>query len=279
MATTASWQRVEDLAAAVRQRTSLVPRFAVLLGTGLGALAERLEDAVRIPYGELPGMPVSTAEGHAGELLLGFLGGAPALAFSGRLHCYEGYDVGEVVVPVRLARCLGAGALVMGSAVGGLDPRHAVGDLVVVDDHLNLMGVNPLVGPNDDGYGPRWPDMCAPYDPVLIAAAETAALARGHLLRRATYAAVLGPNLETRAEYRMLRTIGADVVGMSTVPETIAAVHCGLRVLALAVVTDRCLADALEPADVTSIIAAAQGAEPALTDLVLDLVPALGSAE
>jgi purine-nucleoside phosphorylase len=156
----------------------------------------------------------------------------------------------------------------MGSAVGGLNPLYQVGDLCVLDDHINLMGVNPLVGPNDESVGPRWPDMCAPYDRRLMAMAKSVALAQQTQLHQAVYVGVLGPNLETRAEYRMLRGLGGDVVGMSTVPEAIAAAHCGLRTLAFAIVTDRCLADALEPADITRIIRAAQGAEPVLTSLI-----------
>jgi purine-nucleoside phosphorylase len=176
-------------------------------------------------------------------------------------------------MPVGLAKYLGAKTLIMGSAVGGLNPNFAVGDLVVLDDHLNLMGINPLVGPNDDRVGPRWPDMIHTYCPDLLATAEAQAVDLKLKLHRAVYAGVLGPNLETRAEYRWLRSCGADVVGMSTVPEAIAAVHCGLSTLAFAIVTDRCLADALEPADVSKIIAAAKGAEPKLTQLVSAVLP------
>ncbi len=268
----------EELAALtdqVRAHCPLKPAVAILLGTGLGALAKRIDPVARIPYHELTGMPRSTAASHEGELVLGHLHGVPVAAFSGRLHCYEGYSPAQVVLPVRLARCLGATTLIMGSAVGGLDPRLQIGDLVVLEDHLNLMGVSPLVGANDDRVGPRWPDMYHTYPAELLALAERTALAAGIPLRRAIYAGVLGPNLETRAEYRMLRTLGADVVGMSTVPEAIAAVHCGLRTLAFAIVTDRCLPDALEPADVQKIIAAANGAEPVLSRLIDALLPHL----
>jgi purine-nucleoside phosphorylase len=270
------YDRLTDLAAQVRRRSALVPRIAILLGTGLGAVAERIVAEARIPFGELDGMPRATAESHKGEVVLGRLGQVPVVAFSGRLHCYEGHAPAEVVVPVRLAKLLGAEILVMGSAVGGLDPRQRVGDLVVLEDHLNLMGVNPLVGANDERIGPRWPDMIEPYDRRLRALAQEVALARGERLLEGVYAGVLGPNLETRAEYRWLRSCGADVVGMSTVPEAIAAVHCGLRTLAFAIVTDRCLADALEPVDIARIIAAANGAEPRLSALicgVLDRLP------
>jgi purine-nucleoside phosphorylase len=269
---------VRDLTAmtvAIRAHTALVPAAAILLGTGLGALGEAITSEVRLPFSAIPGMPLPTAASHQGEMVIGHLAGVPVVSFSGRLHCYEGYAPADVVVPVRLARRLGAPVLIMGSAVGGLDPDLVTGDLAVITDHLNLMGVNPLVGPNDDAIGPRWPDMSAPYDLRLVELAGAAALARGISLHRCVYAGVLGPNLETRAEYRMLRTLGADIVGMSTVPEAIAAAHCGLRTLAFAVVTDRCLPDCLAPADIASIIAVANAAEPVLTGLVADLLPRL----
>ncbi len=261
------------LAVQVRAHTRLKPRVAILLGTGLGGVAARIKATARIPYHDIVGMPVSTAEGHQGEMVFGELAGVPVVAFSGRLHCYEGYRPQEVVLPVQLARLLGAKVLIMGSAVGGLNPHYQVGDLCVLDDHINLMGVNPLVGPNDERIGGRWPDMFDTYDRKLIALAGEAALAQRQHLHRAVYVGVLGPNLETRAEYRMLRTLGGDVVGMSTVPEAVAAVHCGLRTLAFAIVTDRCLPDALEPANVQKIILAAKGAEPLLTKLITAVLP------
>ena len=267
--------QLAGLVTQVRAHSALVPEVAILLGTGLGGVASRIEAVARIPYHDLVGMPHATAESHQGEVVLGRLAGRSVVAFSGRLHCYEGHAAAEVVVPVRLAKLLGATALIMGSAVGGLDPEYQVGDLCVLEDHLNLMGVNPLVGPNDDTLGPRWPDMEEPYDGRLIALAQEVALGQALRLHQAVYAGVLGPNLETRAEYRMLRTLGADVVGMSTVPEAIAAVHCGLRTLAFAIVTDRCLPDALAKADIRAIIAAANGAEPKLTALISGILPRL----
>jgi purine-nucleoside phosphorylase len=261
----------------VRARCQLRPQVVLLLGTGLGGLAGRVEAQARIPYAEIEGMAVSTVESHAGELVLGHLAGVPVAAFSGRLHCYEGHSAAEVVLPVRLGRRLGAKALLMGSAVGGMNPQYAVGDLTVLGDHINLMGVNPLVGHNDPAVGPRWPDMCDVYDARLRRLAHEVALEVGVRLHEAVYAGVLGPNLETRAEYRWLRGCGADVVGMSTVPEAIAATHCGLRTLAFAIVTDRCLADALEPADVQKIISAANAAEPVLAGLVTALLPRLAA--
>ena len=260
------------LADAVRARSDRRPRVAVLLGTGLGGVASAIEEAVSIPFNELPGMPRSTAAHHAGEVVLGRLAGVDVIAFSGRLHCYEGYSAAEVVVPIRLARQLGADILMMGSAVGGLDPAYALSDIVVLEDHINLMGVNPLVGPNDDAIGPRWPDMIEPYDRQLIKRAKALAIAAGWSLHQGVYVGVLGPNLETRAEYRMLRSFGADLVGMSTVPETIAAVHAGMRVAAFGIVTDLCLPDALEPVDIQRIVGAANAAEPVLSRLIRDLI-------
>lgn len=267
--------QLDALCAAIRVRSHLTPKVAILLGTGLGGLAERITADARIQFAAIDGMPSASVEGHKGEFVLGHLAGVPVVACSGRLHCYEGHSAADVVLPVRIMRKLGASVLVMGSAVGGLDPRHHVGDLVVLHDHLNLMGVNPLVGPNDERIGPRWPDMIEPYDQELRRLAIAEALTQHVALHEAVYAAVLGPNLETRAEYRMLRMLGADVVGMSTVPEAIAAVHCGLRTLALGIITDRCLPDALAPADVPAIIAAAQDAEPVLTQIITALLPRL----
>ncbi|MFW5830443.1 MAG: purine-nucleoside phosphorylase, partial [Planctomycetota bacterium] len=205
--TRAELQRIVD---AVRARCGLQPRIAILLGTGLGGLAERLEAEVRLPYAEI-GMPRTSVESHAGELILGRLGGQAVVAFSGRLHLYEGHDAAAVVVPVRVARLLGAEVLMMGSAVGGMHPQHELGDLVLIDDHINLMDANPLIGPNDDAIGPRWPDMIEPYDRDLQDLAMRTALERGIRLQKGVYVGVSGPNLETRAEYRMLRMLGADV--------------------------------------------------------------------
>ncbi len=270
--------RLERMAETVRRLCPLRPRVAILLGTGLGGLAGRITAVRKLSYAEIPGMAQATAVSHAGELVLGELAGVSVAAFSGRLHCYEGHSPQDVVLPVRLAKALGCEALIMGSAVGGLNPQYAVGDLGVLEDHLNLMGVNPLVGANDEKVGPRWPDMFDTYDAKLRSLAGAVALERGVQLHRVVYAGVLGPCLETRAEYRWLRSTGADVVGMSTVPEAIAAVHCGLRTLAFVIVTDRCLADALEPCDVQRIIAAANAAEPVLAGLITALIPRLDQA-
>jgi purine-nucleoside phosphorylase len=268
-------ERIAAAVAAVRERSGLAPEVALILGTGLGALAERIEVECAIPYAELPHFPLSTVETHSGRLLLGTLAGRPVVAMQGRFHLYEGYTAQEAAFPVRVMRALGAGTLVVSNACGGMHPYWDAGDLVLIADHINLLGGNPLVGPNDDAVGPRFPDMSDPYDAELQRLAVEVALARGITLRRGVYVAVPGPNLETRAEYRMLRTIGADVVGMSTVPEVIVAVHAGMRVMGVSIITDRCLPDALEPVDIRQIIATANAAEPHLTALIEGVVARL----
>jgi purine-nucleoside phosphorylase len=269
------FERIENAAQAVRRRSALRPAAAVILGTGLGGLVREIEVEAEIAYGDIPGFPLSTVESHAGRLLLGRLGGRPVVAMQGRFHRYEGYDLQQVTFPVRVLRALGAETLVVSNACGGMHPLWAPGDLVLLSDHINLLGDNPLVGPNDDRLGPRFPDMSAPYDPALRELARRTAAELGIVLREGVYVAVAGPNLETRAEYRMLRTLGADVVGMSTVPEVIVAMHQGMRVVGLSIITDQCLPDALEPADIGRIIATAARAEPDLTRLVTALVERL----
>ncbi len=268
-----------EAAYAVRSRAELPdgwsPRVALILGTGLGKVADAVDAYVSVPYEDLPHFPLSTVESHTGRLLLGTLEGTPVVAMQGRFHLYEGYTAAEVTFPVRVMHQLGARVLVLSGACGGMNPLWEPGDLVVLDDHINLLGDNPLVGPNLDSLGPRFPDMSQPYDPELQQLALDAGFRLGRSLRRGVYAAVIGPNLETRAEYRMLRTAGADVVGMSTVPEVIVARHMDMRVLAISIVTDACLPDALEPADVPAIIATAAAAEPDLTAIVSDVVARL----
>jgi purine-nucleoside phosphorylase len=269
------FSRIEAAAGVVRKRTSLKPGVGIILGTGLGGLAEEIDIAASIPYEEIPGFPLSTVETHAGRLLLGRLGKRPVVAMQGRFHRYEGYGLADVTFPVRVLRALGASTLVVSNACGGMNPLWGPGDLVLLSDHINLLGDNPLVGSNDERLGPRFPDMSAPYDPELRALARTVALELGIVLREGVYVAVPGPSLETRAEYRMLRTMGADVVGMSTVPEVIVAVHAGMRALGISIITDQCLPDALEPADIGRIIATASQAEPSLTRLIRGLVERL----
>jgi purine-nucleoside phosphorylase len=268
-------ERVERAADVVRARWGAAPAAAIILGTGLGRLAAQMAVEVAIEYADIPGFPLSTVETHAGRLLCGTLAGRPVLAMQGRFHRYEGYSLQQVTFPVRVLRALGAETLVVSNACGGMHPLWAPGDLMLIADHINLLGDNPLVGPNDPALGPRFPDMSEPYDGALRALARDVAAARGIPLREGVYVAVAGPNLETRAEYRMLRQLGADVVGMSTVPEVIVAVHGGMRVLGVSIITDQCLPDALEPASLEKIIAVAGEAEPRLAALVTGVVERL----
>ncbi|HOJ68381.1 MAG TPA: purine-nucleoside phosphorylase [Candidatus Hydrogenedentes bacterium] len=265
---TLSRDQIDAAVSAIRARSAASPEYAIILGTGLGTLADRIDADTRISYADLPHFPRSTVEGHAGELILGRLAGRPVVALSGRFHRYEGYTLQQVTFPVRVARALGAHTLIVSNAAGGMNPHFRAGDLMVITDHINLMGDNPLIGPNDDTLGPRFPDMCEPYSNALVDLAEQAALELGIPLRRGVYVALTGPCLETRAEYRFLRLIGADAVGMSTVPEVIVAVHAGLRVLGFSVITDECFPDALRPADIAKIIETANAAEPKLAALV-----------
>lgn len=275
IAAPALFDRIQDAATVVREVAALKPEIGIILGTGLGGLANEIELDTAIPYEDIPGFPLSTVESHAGRLLLGHLGKRAVVAMQGRFHRYEGYDLGEVTFPVRVMHALGARTLIVSNACGGMNPLWAPGDLVLLSDHINLLGDNPLIGPNDERLGPRFPDMSAPYDPELRALARAAALELGIILREGVYVAVAGPNLETRAEYRMLRGIGADVVGMSTVPEVIVAAHEGLRTVGISIITDQCLPDALEPADISRIIDTARRAEPSLSRLISRLVERL----
>jgi purine-nucleoside phosphorylase len=225
-----------------------------------------------LDYEEIPNFLRSTATSHRGRLVSGTLGGLPVMAMEGRFHMYEGYPLDQITLPVRVMRELGAKLLVVSNACGGMNPYFRGGDIMLIEDHINLMGANPLIGINDDRLGPRFPDMCEPYDHKLIERALEVARRENIVAHQGVFVAVAGPNLETRAEYRFLRMIGADVVGMSTVPEVLVAVHCGLKVVGFSIVTDMCLPDALEPADVPKIIATANAAEPKLTKLVLGVL-------
>ena len=262
------YDKIQEAVAAVRRAWPGVPRAGIVLGTGLGSLARQIEVEAELEYESIPHFLRSTAESHRGRLVCGKLDGLPVVAMEGRFHQYEGYPLKLITLPIRVMRALGAEVLVLSNACGGMNPLYERGDIMVIDDHINLMGDNPLIGINDDRLGPRFPDMSEPYDRRLIEAALETARAEDMVLHRGVFVAVTGPNLETRAEYRFLRGIGADVVGMSTVPETIVAVHCGLRVVGFSVITDMCLPDALEPVDVEAIIRVAAEAEPRLTALV-----------
>ena len=261
-------EAVEAAAAVVRARGGTTPDVAIVLGTGLGGLANAIDVDMSIPYEEIPGFPLSTVESHAGRLLLGTLSGKKVVVMQGRFHRYEGYTLQQGTFPVRVLHALGARTLIVSNACGGMNPWWRSGDLMLIGDHINFLGDNPLIGANDDRLGTRFPDMSAPYDESLREIARAVASEQHTVLREGVYVAVSGPNLETRAEYRMLRALGADVVGMSTVPEVIVALHAGMRVLGLSIITDQCLPDALEPADIATIIATAARAEPKLTALV-----------
>jgi len=266
---------IEDAVAAIRERTPLVPRAAVVLGSGLGGFADRVEDAVEIPYGEIPGWPVSTALGHAGTLVLGTFAGVPIVVMKGRAHLYEGHPAGRVVFGVRVLGRLGAGVLVVTNACGGVREDMAPGDLVLVSDHLNLQGTSPLVGPNDDTLGPRFPDMSLAYDPALRELTRAAAGRLGQSLSEGVYAAWLGPAFETPAEIRMIRGLGADLVGMSTVPEVLAARHMGIRCLAISCVTNMAAGVLPEPIDAEHVLAVGAQAQGRLTALLAEVLPAL----
>ena len=268
-------EAAEAAAVVVRARFGAAPDLAIVLGTGLGGLTREMVVSAEIAYADVPGFPVSTVESHAGRLLCGTIRGKTVVAMQGRFHRYEGYTLQQVTFPVRVLRALGVQTLIVTNACGGMHPLWSAGDLMLMADHINLLGDNPLIGAHDDRLGARFPDMSAPYDAALRQLARAVAAEQQTVLREGVYVAVAGPNLETRAEYRMLRALGADVVGMSTVPEVIVAVHGGMRVLGLSIITDQCLPDALQPADLATILAAAGRAEPKLTALVCGVVERL----
>lgn len=272
-------EQIQQATKAVRERFATKPRVGLILGTGLAGLAAEIDEQATIPYHEIPHFPESTVESHTGQLVCGTLSGLPIVAMEGRFHFYEGYSMREVTFPVRVMQELGVEILLVTNAAGGMNPQHNLGDLVVIEDHINFMGDNPLIGRNDESLGPRFPDMCAPYDRELIDLAEASALELGIRAHRGVFVAVAGPNLETRAEYRMLRSWGADLVGMSTVPEVIVAAHAGLRVLAISIVTDVCLPDALEPVDIAAIIKVAGEGGERLAKVIPDVLTRLAAIE
>jgi purine-nucleoside phosphorylase len=255
-------ENISESAEFLRNRWQETPRIGLILGTGLSGLAEQIETAATIPYEEIPHFPSSTVESHTGQLVCGRLNGIPIMAMEGRFHFYEGYSLGQVTFPVRVMAELGAEILLVTNAAGCMNPEYQLGDIVIIEDHINLMPDNPLRGVNDESLGPRFPDMSTPYDTELISIAEQSALELAIPCHKGVFVAVAGPNLETRAEYRMLRGMGADLVGMSTVPEVIVAVHAGLRVLAFSIATDICLPNTLQPVKIEKILqVAAQGGE------------------
>jgi len=256
----------------IRSKTDIEPCAGIVLGTGLGGLADEIDAEIEIPYNEIPGFVTSTVEFHEGKLIIGTLANTPVVAMQGRFHYYEGYSMQEITFPVRVMREIGASVLVISNAAGGMNPAFNKGDLILIGDHINLIGDNPLIGINEPRLGTRFPDMSVPYSPRLMSLAEEAAASRGITLHRGVYVAVAGPSLETPAEYRFLRMIGADMVGMSTVPENIVAVQMGMEVLGVTIISDLCDPDNLEPVGIEEIIAACAGAEPKLTSLIGDVV-------
>lgn len=264
--------KVEQTAGYLKAKTRVQPALGIVLGTGLGGLVNEVEAADVIPYDQIPNFPVSTVESHAGKLIFGKLSGKDVMVMQGRFHYYEGYTMQQITFPVRVMRALGIGTMIVSNACGGVNPVYAAGDIMVMADHINFMGDNPLLGRNQDAEGPRFPDMCHAYDPELIALAERAALEEKIKLQKGVYMAFSGPSLETAAEYRMARAVGADVVGMSSVPEVIVARHAGLRALGLSIVTDMGLPDALKPASLEHILGVAAEAEPRFVRLVKRVV-------
>jgi len=273
------FDQIQESLRYIRSRWSGTAKVGIVLGTGLGNLAKQIQAESVFAYEDIPHFPRSTVETHAGNLVIGTLNGISVAAMEGRFHAYEGYDSKQITFPVRVLQALGAEMLIVSNACGGMNPQYRQGDIMVIEDHINMLGINPLVGINDDRLGPRFPDMCEPYDKKLIDLALEVARQENFVAHKGVYVAVLGPNLETRAEYRFLRGIGADVVGMSTVPEVLVAVHCGMKVLGLSIVTDMALPDALKPAVVEEIIATANEAEPKLTKIVCGVLAQLCASQ
>ncbi len=265
-------KQIDEAVSFLRTKTSLKPSIGIILGTGLGGLVKEMKQESVIDYGDIPHFPISTVESHHGKLIVGTLGRKQVVAMQGRFHYYEGYTMQQVTFPVRVMKFLGVNTLLISNAAGGLNPQFSRGTIMVITDHINLLGDNPLIGPNDDALGPRFPDMSEPYSRKLISLAERIALDMKIRTERGVFVAVPGPNLETRAEYRFLRFIGADAVGMSTVPENIVANHMGLQVLGFSIITDECFPDSLQPANVDEIIAVAAQTEPKLTAIMKGVV-------
>lgn len=270
-------QHTDEAASAVRDRLGVEPQVGIILGTGLGNLARRIENPVEVHYSDIPHFPVSTVESHAGQMVGGTLNGVPAVVMEGRFHLYEGYSVQQVTFPVRVMQALGVKTLIVTNACGGLNPQFERGDIMMIEDHIGLFMPNPLIGPNDEALGPRFPDMIEPYSLDLLRKAETVALKNEIRAQRGVYVAVTGPCLETRAEYRYLRLIGADAVGMSTVPEAIVATHAGIKVLGMSVITDMCLPDALAPVNIAEIIETANTAGPKLETIIMGVLKEMNS--
>jgi len=267
--------KIKEAVSFIRTKTTDEYPVGIVLGTGLGALAKEIDVELSLDYGDIPYFPISTVETHHGKLIFGTLAGKKVVAMQGRFHFYEGYSMHQIVFPVRVMKQLGVKTLGITNACGGLNPAFSKGDIMLIDDHINLLGSNPLIGPNDQEIGPRFPDMCAPYSPKILELAEQIALENKIKVQRGVYVALSGPCLETRAEYRMLRTLGADVVGMSTVPEVIAAVHQETDVFGMSIITDECFPDNLQPVSIEEIIEVSNEAEPKMTTIFKSIVERL----
>ncbi|MBI4811675.1 MAG: purine-nucleoside phosphorylase [Ignavibacteriales bacterium] len=268
-------EQIEESVKYIRKHTKMRTEIGIILGTGLGGLVKEIRKEIVLDYDEIPYFPISTVESHHGKLIFGTLAGKKVVAMQGRFHYYEGYSMQQVTYPVRVMSYktgLGVKTLLISNAAGGMNPEFRRSDLMIITDHINLQGDNPLIGPNDDELGSRFPDMSEPYSKSLIALADKIAREKKIKVQHGVFVAVQGPNLETKAEYRFLRNIGADAVGMSTVPEDIVAIHMGMRVLGISIITDECFPDTLQPVSVDEIIKVANKAEPKLTKIMKELV-------
>ncbi len=265
-------KQLDETLAALKPKLLKIPEVGIILGTGLGGLAKEIKVEISFDYAEIPHFVQSTVETHHGKLHFGLLGGKYVMAMQGRFHYYEGYTMQEITYPVRVMKAMGCKAMLVSNACGCVNPLYVAGDLMIMDDHINMLGDNPLIGPNEDTLGPRFPDMSEPYSRRLISIAEKVSRDLGYKVQRGTYVAVAGPNLETRAEYRMLRSMGADVVGMSTVPEVIVANHMGLEAFGISIITDEGFADCLKPASIEHILKNAAEAEPKMTKIMTGLI-------
>ena len=261
-------KEIDEAFRSISGRIHMKPRLGIILGTGLGKLVDKVSIRESLPYGDIPHFPASTVEGHAGRLLFGRLGGKNAVFMQGRAHYYEGYPPSQITLPVRVMKRLGIEVLIISNAAGGLNPHFSAGDVMVISDHINLTGQNPLIGPNLDSFGPRFPDMVSVYDRELIRAAELAAAKEKVKLQKGVYVGITGPSLETPAETRFLRMIGADAVGMSTIPEVIVGVHCGLRILGFSAISNMNLPDCMKPATLKEILKNADAAGRKMTKIV-----------
>ena len=268
-------QKIDETLSVIHKHTKENYAIGIILGTGLGGLVKEINVSHQIEYGDLPHFPLSTVESHHGKLIFGTIADKNIVAMQGRFHFYEGYSMQQITYPVRVMKYLGVKTLLVSNACGGMNPQYRKGDIMLMVDHINLLGDNPLIGPNENELGPRFPDMSEPYSLELISLAEKVALENNIKVQKGVYVAVPGPNLETKAEYKFLREIGADVVGMSTIPENIVANHMGMKVLGISIVTDECFPETLKPVNVEEIIATAMAAEPKMTLIMKEVIKKL----